>query len=53
MPVIINYLFLRGLAVPDMDAVVEFLDAALQIAVDVQKQSGPKLVDFKVQYSTL
>jgi len=37
----------RGLAVPDMDAVVEFLDAALQIAVDVQKQSGPKLVDFK------
>merc|ERR1719245_167238 len=37
----------RGLNASDMLVVSELLDSALQIAVDIQKQSGPKLVDFK------
>lgn len=37
----------RGLKESDMDKVVSFLHTALQIGVEAQKVSGPKLVDFK------
>merc|ERR1712050_579522 len=37
----------RGLVEEDFMRVGDFLGAAVDIAVDVQKQSGPKLVDFK------
>merc|ERR1712096_184699 len=37
----------RGLNDEDMDKVVEFLHSAMQLAVEIQKTSGPKLVDFK------
>ncbi|XP_014241065.1 serine hydroxymethyltransferase, cytosolic isoform X2 [Cimex lectularius] len=37
----------RGLKEPEIDRVVEFIDAALNLAVEAQKKSGPKLVDFK------
>jgi len=39
----------RGLMKTDMDTVVNLLDSALTIAVNVQKESGPKLVDFKAK----
>ena len=31
----------------DMETVVKFIDAAFKLAVQIQKVSGPKLVDFK------
>merc|ERR1712212_1067488 len=37
----------RGLTVEDMKTVVGFLDTAFNLAVEIQQQSGPKLVDFK------
>merc|ERR1712045_297609 len=37
----------RGLVEEDFARVGSFIGAAVDIAVDVQKQSGPKLVDFK------
>lgn len=37
----------RGFGAADFDKVAEFLDRAVAIALDVQKASGPKLVDFK------
>merc|ERR1712241_3881 len=37
----------RGLVEEDFTRVGEFIGMAVDIAVDVQKQSGPKLVDFK------
>jgi len=37
----------RGLVVKDMDNVVEFLHKAFTLAVEVEKVSGPKLVDWK------
>merc|ERR1711884_978442 len=37
----------RGLVEEDFARVGAFIGAAVDIAVDVQKQSGPKLVDFK------
>merc|ERR1712039_590514 len=37
----------RGLVEEDFARVGEFLGDAVDIAVDLQKQSGPKLVDFK------
>jgi len=39
----------RGLNKSNIMTVVDFLDAALQIAVEVQQESGPKLVDFKAK----
>jgi len=42
----------RGLNASDMLVVSELLDSALQMAVDIQKQSGPKLVDFKAATET-
>lgn len=42
----------RGLNASDMLMVSELLDSALQMAVDIQKQSGPKLVDFKAATET-
>ena len=41
----------RGLKGADIERVVGFIHAALSIAVHVQAQSGPKLVDFKVSVS--
>ena len=38
----------RGLGQEDIMTVVGFIDAALLLAVQAQTQSGPKLVDFKV-----
>ena len=39
----------RGLNKADIMSVVDFLDTALKIAVAVQQESGPKLVDFKLK----
>lgn len=36
----------RGLVESDIDVVVEYIDTALQIAVEAVKISGPKLADF-------
>ena len=36
----------RGMKEAEMKKVAEFIDAALQLALEVQKTSGPKLVDF-------
>ena len=37
----------RGLVTKHMDQVVKFINSAMELAVDIQKTSGPKLVDFK------
>lgn len=37
----------RGMNTTDMETVVKFIDAAFKLAVQIQKVSGPKLVDFK------
>merc|ERR1712008_411975 len=37
----------RGLMEEDFVRIGEFIGEAVDIAADVQKQSGPKLVDFK------
>ena len=36
----------RGLKEGDFIKVVEFIDSVIQIALEIQKKSGPKLVDF-------
>ena len=36
----------RGLKEEDFIKVVEFIDSVIQIALEIQKNSGPKLVDF-------
>lgn len=37
----------RGFKEEDFDKVAEFLDRALKLALKIQKESGPKLVDFE------
>ena len=37
----------RGLDISHMDKVVKFIHSAIQLAVEIQQTSGPKLVDFK------
>ena len=37
----------RGMNTDDMETVVKFLHQAFQLGVEVQAESGPKLVDFK------
>jgi len=42
----------RGLKEEDMKTVVDFIHGSLQIAVNIQIDSGPKLVDFKAKLKT-
>jgi glycine hydroxymethyltransferase len=42
----------RGLKEVDMMTVVDFIHGALQLAVNIQTASGPKLVDFKAKLKT-
>merc|ERR1719209_294688 len=37
----------RGLDISHMDQVVKFIHSAIELAVEIQQSSGPKLVDFK------
>merc|ERR1719189_1051197 len=37
----------RGLDISHMDQVVKFIHSAIELAVEIQHSSGPKLVDFK------
>ena len=37
----------RGLDTTHMNRVVQFIHSAMELAVEIQKTSGPKLVDFK------
>merc|ERR1712098_723047 len=37
----------RGLVVSHMDQVVKFIHSAMELAIEIQQASGPKLVDFK------
>lgn len=37
----------RGLVEEDFVKIGEFIGSAVDVAVEVQKESGPKLVDFK------
>jgi len=37
----------RGLTTAHMDQVVKFIHSAMELAVEIQQTSGPKLVDFK------
>merc|ERR1711887_396531 len=37
----------RGLVTKHMDQVVKFINSAMELAVEIQQSSGPKLVDFK------
>ena len=42
----ISVLTSRGFKEEDIIKVVEFIDSVIQIALEIQKKSGPKLVDF-------
>merc|ERR1712133_306693 len=37
----------RGLVASHMDQVVKFIHSAIELAIEIQQASGPKLVDFK------
>merc|ERR1712202_73283 len=37
----------RGLDISHMDQVVKFIHSAIELAIEIQQSSGPKLVDFK------
>ena len=44
--------YFRGIGTTDVKTIAQFLHRAFQIAIDVQKISGPKLVDWRKELDT-